>query len=75
MPGKILNVLADHGNGALSAEGTYEESYAIINRLVGFGISPEDVTNRLEANGVAAFIKPRDLMLAGAQSGTDHVSA
>ena len=57
MPEKTLNALADHGNGAPSIKGTYEESHAIMNKLADLGINIKDVTDKLEADGVAAFIK------------------
>ena len=51
MPEKTLNALADHGNGAPSIEGTYEESHAVINKLAELGINLKDVTDKLEADG------------------------
>ena len=75
MPEKTLNALADHGNGAPSIEGTYEESHAIINKLAELGINLKDVTDKLEADGVAAFIKSWDSVLADVQSGIDRVNA
>ena len=75
MPEKTLNALADHGNGAPSIEGTYEESHAVINKLAELGINLKDVTDKLEADGVAAFIKSWDSVLADVQSGIDRVNA
>ena len=75
MPEKTLNALADHGNGAPSIEGTYEESHAVIDKLAELGINLKDVTDRLEADGVAAFIKSWDSVLADVQSGIDRVNA
>lgn len=75
MPEKTLNALADHGNGAPSIEGTYEESHAIINKLAELGINLKDVTDKLEADGVAAFIKSWDSVLSDVQSGIDRVNA
>ena len=48
MPEKTLNALADHGNGAPSIEGTYEESHAVIDKLAELGINLKDVTDKLE---------------------------
>ena len=75
MPEKTLNALADHGNGAPSIEGTYEESHAVIDKLAELGINLKDVTDKLEADGVAAFIKSWDSVLADVQSGIDRVNA
>ena len=67
MPEKTLNALADHGNGAPSIKGTYEESHAIMNKLADLGINIKDVTDKLEADGVAAFIKSWDTVLAASR--------
>ena len=69
------NRMAELGNGAPSIEGTYEESHAIINKLAELGINLKDVTDKLEADGVAAFIKSWDSVLADVQSGIDRVNA
>ena len=74
MPEKTLNALADHGNGAPSIKGTYEESHAIMNKLADLGINIKDVTDKLEADGVAAFIKSWDTVLADVQAGIDRVN-
>ena len=83
---RLLGILTPHikellqektktGNGAPSIEGTYEESHAIINKLAELGINLKDVTDKLEADGVAAFIKSWDSVLADVQSGIDRVNA
>ena len=74
MPEKTLNALADHGNGAPSIKGTSEESHAIMNKLADLGINIKDVTDKLEADGVAAFIKSWDTVLADVQAGIDRVN-
>lgn len=74
MPEKTLNALADHGNGAASIQGTYEESHAVMDKLAELGINIKDVTDKLEADGVAAFIKSWDTVLADVQAGIDRVN-
>ena len=74
MPEKTLNALADHGNGAPSIKGTYEESQAIMDKLAALGINIKDVTDQLEADGVAKFIASWDSVLADVQSGIDRVN-
>ena len=46
--------------------------YEIASEL---GINLKDVTDKLEADGVAAFIKSWDSVLADVQSGIDRVNA
>ncbi len=53
MPEKTLNALAEQGNGAPTIEGTYEESHALWTKLAELGITIKDVTDKLEADGVA----------------------
>ena len=43
--------------------------------LAELGINLKDVTDKLEADGVAAFIKSWDSVLADVQSGIDRVNA
>ena len=69
-----LNALADHGNGALSVKGTYEESHQVMQKLADLGINIKDVTDKLEADGVAAFIDSWDSVLSDVQKGIDRVN-
>lgn len=74
MPEKTLNALADHGNGAPSVKGTYQESHQVMQKLADLGISIKDVTDKLEADGVAAFIDSWDSVLSDVQKGIDRVN-
>ena len=74
MPEKTLEALAAHGNGAPSIEGTYEESHQIMQKLADLGINIKDVTDKLEADGVAAFINSWDSVLSDVQKGIDRVN-
>ena len=67
-----------------SADGAWDaESYvstglhddAVIDKLAELGINLKDVTDKLDADGVAAFIKSWDSVLADVQSGIDRVNA
>lgn len=74
MPEATLIALADHGNGAPSIEGTYEESHKIMEQLSDLGISIKEVTDKLEADGVAAFIDSWSSVLEDVQAGIDRVN-
>ncbi|WEV68585.1 transaldolase [Bifidobacterium sp. ESL0775] len=74
MPAKTLDALADHGDGRPSIEGTYEESQAIMDKLAALGINIKDVTDQLEAEGVAKFIASWDSVLSDTQAGIDRVN-
>ncbi|MFT9231697.1 MAG: transaldolase [Bifidobacterium sp.] len=75
MPEKTLDALAAHGDGKPSIVDTYEESHEVMNKLAELGISIKEVTDKLEADGVAAFIKSWDSVLSDVQSGIDRVNA
>ena len=75
MPEKTLNALADHGDGKNTVEGSYAEAHDVMNKLAELGISIKDMTDKLEADGVAAFVKSWDTVLADVQAGIDRVNA
>ena len=74
MPEKTLNALAEQGDGVPTIAGTYEESHSIMDRLAALGINIKDVTDKLEADGVAQFINSWDSVLADVQAGIDRVN-
>lgn len=74
MPEKTLMALGAHGDGKPTVEGTYAESHAIMDKLAELGINIKDVTDQLEADGVAKFIASWDSVLADVQAGIDRVN-
>lgn len=75
MPEKTLNALAASGDGRPSIKGTYEESQKVMDQLAALGINIKDVTDQLEADGVAKFIASWDSVLSDTQAGIDRVNA
>lgn len=75
MPEKTLMAIADHGDGKPSIEGTFEEAHDVMNALAEVGVDFKAVTDKLEADGVAAFIKSWDSVLSDVQAGIDRVNA
>ena len=75
MPEKTLMAFAAHGNGKPTIKGSFEESQEIIDRLAALDIRMTDVTDQLEADGVAKFIASWDSVLADVQAGIDRVNA
>jgi transaldolase len=56
MPEATLRLVADHGQvPADSIHGHYEESQQVFDQLRGLGIDYDDVVQKLEDDGVAAF--------------------
>lgn len=57
VPEKTLQATADHGSfEGDTITGSYQESAAVISALEGLGISLQEVTQKLEDEGVAKFI-------------------
>ncbi len=75
MPEKTLNAVADHGQATIGITENFDEAHDIMNDLAEVGINFKNVTDKLEADGVAAFIKSWDSVLADVQSGIDRVNA
>lgn len=75
MPEKTLMAVADHGDATLGiVAGNYDEAHDVMDELAEVGINFKDVTDKLEADGVAAFIKSWDSVLEDVQSGIDRVN-
>jgi transaldolase len=56
MPEATLRAVADHGRiPADSVRGHYEDARHVLSQLAALGIDYDDVTTRLEDNGLAAF--------------------
>lgn len=74
MPERTLKALAAGGAGDPSIKGTYEESHKVMDELEKLGIHIKDVTDKLEADGVAKFIASWDSVLSDVQKGIDRVN-
>ena len=55
MPPATLEAFRDHGRAALTIEADLAEAHHVMTELAALGISLDDVTNTLEADGVKAF--------------------
>ena len=56
MPGKTLEATADHGEvSGDTVRGTYEASRQVLDALERLGVSYEEVTDKLEAEGLSKF--------------------
>ncbi len=63
LPDKSLAALADHGRADLTLEEGVEEAEAHIVRLEGLGISPEQVGEELQKDGVRLFAESYDRLV------------
>ncbi|KFI67867.1 transaldolase [Bifidobacterium magnum] len=75
MPEKTLLAFADHGNGAPSIMGTFDEAHDVMKNLADMGIDFKEVTDTLEANGVQQFIDSWDTVISDVQAAIDRVNA
>jgi transaldolase len=63
MPPETLDAFRDHGRAAATLEAGVTEAADVLNRLSDFGIRLDDVTQRLEEEGIEKFNKPYDAVL------------
>ncbi|GAA1985059.1 transaldolase [Isoptericola halotolerans] len=76
MPQATLDAVADHGEiTGDTVSGTAEEATATLHAVEAHGISMDEVTARLEDEGVSKFEKSWDELLATTQTGLDATGA
>jgi transaldolase len=63
MPIETLEAYRDHGNPAPRLDEDIHEAHRVMKILSGLGIDIDDVTMRLEDEGVDKFIKPYDKLM------------
>ncbi|MBI2963323.1 MAG: transaldolase [Deltaproteobacteria bacterium] len=64
MPPATLAGYKDHGNPEVRIDGRVDEARRVMDQLDEAGIRMEDVTRKLEEDGVAAFAKSFDSLIA-----------
>jgi len=64
LPDNTLEAFEHHGTVARTVDGGVQEAHAVIEALAGLGIHMDEVTQKLEDEGVAAFEKSFDELLA-----------
>jgi transaldolase len=65
MPGKTIEAFLDHGTVARTVDAGYDEARATMSALGEGGIDIDAVTDRLEAEGIASFVKSFETLLEG----------
>jgi transaldolase len=68
IPPDTLRAFVDHGRAAPSLAKDLDAARQQIARLHGLGIDMERVTRRLQEDGVAAFVKPFQALMASIES-------
>ncbi len=72
MPRATLEAVADHGGpGADTVSGTHDEAARVVARLAALGVDLDQVTARLEAEGVDKFVASWNELLGTVQAGLD----
>jgi transaldolase len=74
MPDQTLEAFLDHGTPARTVDGDFDAAQAVLDDLASVGIDIDDVTRTLEEEGVAAFSKSFDELLASLQAKADALS-
>ena len=64
LPDNTLEAFEHHGTVARTVDAGVQEAHAVIEALAGLGIHMDEVTQKLEDEGVAAFEKSFDELLA-----------
>ena len=64
MPPATIVAYKDHGHPAVRIDRDVDDARAILQRLASAGVSMDDVTHKLEIDGVAAFAKSYESLLA-----------
>jgi transaldolase len=73
MPEDTLEAFADHGTLARTADADPDGARAVIDQLAEVGVDMADVTRVLEEEGVAAFVKSYDELLATLEAKADDL--
>jgi transaldolase len=68
MPGKTIEAFLDHGTVARTVDADFESAWNKIAELQTSGIDLKAVTDQLEEEGIASFIKSFETLLAGVES-------
>jgi transaldolase len=63
MPIETLNAYRDHGEPVPRLDADLQEAHRVLKTLSGLGIDLEEVTQRLEDEGVDKFIRPYDQLM------------
>jgi transaldolase len=64
VPPATLEAFRDHGTVALTLEQNLDEARALLAELPALGVDLEAITNQLQVDGVAAFVKSFDALMA-----------
>jgi transaldolase len=70
MPPQTVDAFRDHGDVARTVDQDVDESQRTIDALGTYGISIDDVTEKLLVDGIASFQKSYDSLIAGLQAKT-----
>lgn len=70
MPPQTIDAFRDHGVVARTVDASVEDATATIDALAKHGISIDDVTSKLLADGITSFQKSYDSLIAGLQTKT-----
>lgn len=75
MPRPTIEAFVDHGTVARTVDGGLDEARQTLDRLAAAGIDMRRVTDQLEEEGIAAFVKSYDALIAGVESKRSQLAA
>jgi transaldolase/transaldolase/glucose-6-phosphate isomerase len=68
LPPETLKGFLDHGRAAETLTQGLDAARRQIERLAELGVDLDSVTDRLQVEGVAAFVKPFEALMAGIEA-------
>ncbi|MGB3306959.1 MAG: transaldolase [Thermomicrobiales bacterium] len=75
MPLATMEAFLDHGTVARTVDADYDAAHGVIDDLAAAGISLDEITKQLENDGIDAFVKSYDDLLAGVQGKREALAA
>ncbi len=75
LPDATLKAFLDHGTVARTVDADLDAAQAILDRVTNVGVDLDDVAKQLEHEGLAAFMKSFDDLLASLHVVAKHLSA
>lgn len=75
MPLATMEAFLDHGTVARTVDADYDAAHGVIDDLAAAGISLDEITQQLEDDGIDAFVKSYDDLLAGVKGKREALAA
>lgn len=75
VPDQTLDAFRDHGRAAVTVEDDLPEQRQVLERLAAVGISLDEVTDELVAEGIKKFVEPFDALIQALEEKREAVAS